>query len=131
MEAIIEHPPNTPISAISPHNPRYLQQLSVAKRRENRIAAELHEREVELLAVAKLVSLQPVVQNPYQKTVAEQIDMLDAEIAQADVDALPKLVDAKCKLWALLFPKPRGRGQRSMSHVETVQVVSDSGTVGQ
>lgn len=129
MEATQNPPKIMQINPFCARDPRELQQLAVQKRKANKIASELHEREKELLAMAKIVAWQPVVQNPLHQTITQQIEMIDAEIVQADADALPKLVDAKCKLWSLLFPKPKGRGQRSMSHVETVQVVSDSGTV--
>jgi hypothetical protein len=42
-----------------------------------------------------------------KRTLARQIDLLDADIAKAKAPALRiKLIGAKAKLWELLYPKP-------------------------
>jgi hypothetical protein len=53
---------------------------------------------------------QPVPEQPRDGTragtVLQQIDQIDKAIAVAMPSDLPKLADAKAKLWALLYPKP-------------------------
>lgn len=116
MEATLEI---TPISSVSPHDPRYLQKLSVQKRKDNKIAAELREKELELVRLAKLVALQPIVQNPFHKVIIEQIEDIDARMQDADDKALASLADAKAKLWKLLFPQPKAsRSRRDFTPAE-------------
>lgn len=109
MEATLQHPV---ISAVSPHDPRYLQQLSVEKRKQNKIEAELRQKEKDLLDLAKLVALQPIVQNPFHRVIVEQIEDIDSRMQDADDKALASLADAKAKLWKLLFPQPKASRSR-------------------
>ena len=116
MEATLE---STPISAICPHDPRYLQQLSVQKRKQNQIASELHEKEQEILRMAKFVALQPVTSNPLHAKVVEQIEQIDEAMTDCKPRELASFAQAKATLWKLLFPQPKAtRSRQSYTPVE-------------
>lgn len=124
MEAVAE---GTPISAICPHDPRYLQSLSVQKRKENKIAAELHEKEQEILRMAKFVALQPITSNPLHAKVVEQIEQIDEAMTDCRPRELAAFAQAKATLWKLLFPQPKASRQRSAyQHAEPIETTPGS-----
>jgi len=82
--------------------------------REN--AAEMQRRST-VIKLANNIAIPPAAKLPAhetelaeverKKTLAQQIDLLDEDIAKAKNPMLRlKLIDAKAKLWALLYPKP-------------------------